>query len=190
MTSNESRADQVRSDTLRWLERAVIGLNLCPFAKSVYVKNQVHLRVSEATVQDELLQVLADELNALAASEPQERDTTMLVFSEGLADFLDYNDFLGLADNLLVDLGFDGVLQIASLHPQYQFAGTTVDDVTNHTNQSPYPTLHLLREESIDRAVEAFPEAESIYERNMELMRRLGEAGWRELDVGAHGGGV
>ncbi len=177
--------DSVRSDTRNWLERAVIGLNLCPFAKSVHVKGQVHYAVSEARYADELLADLVTELKALAASDAATRDTTLLIAPYCLDDFLDFNDFLGQADKALARLGLDGVLQIASLHPRYQFAGTEEDDVTNFTNRSPYPTLHLLREISIDRAVAAFPNAEAIFEVNMATMERLGAAGWAELKVGA-----
>jgi hypothetical protein len=176
--------DIVINDTRRWLERAVIGLNLCPFAKSVHVKGQVHYAVSGATTPNELLQDLKFELNQLLALDAAVRDTTLLIAPDCLQDFLDFNDFLGLADDALVDLELDGVLQIASLHPAYQFAGTLEDDVTNFTNRSPYPTLHLLREESIDRAVAAFPHAEAIFELNMKTMERLGREGWTALDVG------
>jgi len=174
----------VIDDTRVWLERAVIGLNLCPFAKSVHVKGQIHYVVSAATAAEHLLQELIAELTALAESDPTERDTTLLIAPECLADFLDFNDFLALADQALVDLDLDGVLQIANLHPDYQFAGTRADDITNYTNRAPYPTLHLLREDSIDRAVDAFPEAETIFEKNMETMVRLGAEGWDALKVG------
>jgi hypothetical protein len=174
----------VVDDTRVWLERAVIGLNLCPFAKSVHVKGQIHYVVSAARTAEELLQDLVAELNALAEHDASERDTTLLIAPECLADFLDFNDFLALADQALVDLDLDGVLQIANLHPDYQFAGTRADDITNYTNRSPYPTLHLLREDSIDRAVDAFPEAETIFEKNMETMVRLGTEGWDALNVG------
>jgi hypothetical protein len=174
----------VEHDMRAWLERAVIGLNLCPFAKSVHVKGQVHYAVSRAQSAPELLQDLLAELQSLQATDPSVRDTTLLMAPDCLAEFLDFNDFLGEADQALVDLELDGILQIASLHPDFQFAGTRPDDVTNFTNRSPYPTLHLLREESIDRAVQAFPEAEAIFERNMETMERLGVAGWTALRVG------
>jgi hypothetical protein len=177
-------SEPVVADTRRWLERAVIGLNLCPFAKSVHVKGQVHYVVSQANNPKDLLVDLIHELNGLVALDPTIRDTTLLIAPDCLNDFLDFNDFLAEADQALVDLELDGVLQIASLHPQYQFAGTTVDDVTNYTNRSPYPTLHLLREDSIDRAVAAFPDAESIYEVNMRTMERLGPEGWAALGVG------
>jgi hypothetical protein len=177
-------AAQVVQDTQRWLERAVIGLNLCPFAKSVHVKGQVHYAVSQANNPKDLLADLIYELNELVALDPIARDTTLLIAPDCLTDFLDFNDFLAEADQALVDLDLDGVLQIASLHPQYQFAGTAVDDITNFTNRSPYPTLHLLREDSIDRAVAAFPDAESIYEVNMRTMERLGPEGWAALGVG------
>ena len=177
-------APLVEQDTRVWLERAVIGLNLCPFAKGVHVKGQIHYAVSRAQTPQALLQDLIFELKELVAIDPSARDTTLLIAPDCLADFLDFNDFLATADQALVDLELDGVLQIASLHPQFQFAGTTPDDITNFTNRSPYPTLHLLREDSIDRAVDAFPEAESIFERNMETMERLGSAGWAALAVG------
>lgn len=171
-------------DTRVWLERAVIGLNLCPFAKSVHVKGQVHYAVSRAQTAAALLEDLVGELKALVASDPSARDTTLFIAPDCLSDFLDFNDFLGQADQALVDLELDGVLQIASLHPAYQFAGTHEDDITNFTNRSPYPTLHLLREDSIDRAVQAFPQAESIFEHNMQTMERLGPKGWAALGVG------
>lgn len=180
-----NRPKQVVDDTLAWLERAVIGLNLCPFAKSVHVKGQVHYAVSNATDTTSLLDDLIFELKSLAELDERARDTTLLIVPCCLSDFLDFNDFLAQADQALVDLELDGVLQIASLHPRYQFAGTTQDDITNFTNRSPYPTLHLLREASIDRAVDAFPEPESIFEVNMQTMKRLGAPGWAALNVGA-----
>lgn len=175
---------QVVQDMQRWLERAVIGLNLCPFAKAVHVKGQVHYVVSPATEPQALLQDLRRELLALAESDPAQRDTTLLMLPHCLHDFLDFNDFLAQADRVLADLDLEGVLQIASFHPQFQFAGTTVDDITNFTNRAPYATLHLLRESSIDQAVAAFPEAETIYEKNMQTLEKLGAEGWSALDVG------
>lgn len=176
--------DLVIADTQAWLERAVIGLNLCPFAKSVHVKGQVHYAVSRATAAPELLEGLRAELKALVALDAKLRDTTLLIAPDFLQDFLDFNDFLAQADRVLADLDLDGVLQIASLHPDYQFAGTSADDITNYTNRSPYPTLHLLREDSIDRAVAAFPDPESIFEVNMKTMEQLGAQGWAALKVG------
>ncbi len=171
-------------DTRRWLERAVIGLNLCPFAKSVHVKGQVHYAVSAARSAQELLDDLVLELKAMLAEDASVRDTTLLIAPDCLADFLDFNDFLEQADQALADLDLDGVLQIAALHPLFQFAGTDIDDITNFTNRSPYPTLHLLREESVDRAVAAFPDAESIFEKNMQTLEALGPEGWAALGVG------
>ena len=173
-------------DMVRWLERAVIGLNLCPFAKGVHAKGQIHYVVSAATGAEALAQDLRRELADLAAAPAEVRDTTLLMAPDCLQDFLEFNDFLGVAEDVLEELDLDGTLQIASFHPQFQFAGTDVDDVTNCTNRAPYPTLHLLREESIDRAVEVFPEAQEIFERNIELLERLGAAGWADLDVGPH----
>lgn len=175
---------QVVQAMRRWLERAVIGLNLCPFAKLVHVKGQVHYVVSHAAEPQPLLQDLRRELLALAESDPAQRDTTLLMLPYCLSDFLDFNDFLDEADQLLEALALDGILQIASFHPQFQFAGTVADDITNFTNRAPYPTLHLLRESSIDQAVAAFPEAETIFEKNMQTLEQLGPEGWAALDVG------
>ncbi|MFT3812420.1 MAG: DUF1415 domain-containing protein [Acidovorax sp.] len=176
--------DVVIADTVRWLERAVIGLNLCPFAKAVHTKGQIHYVVSEATDARGLLEDLHRELEALAEANPEKRDTTLIIAPQCLQDFLDFNDFLELADELVETLDLGGILQVASFHPQFQFADTDADDITNATNRAPYPTLHLLREDSIDRAVEAFPEAETIYERNMQVLEDLGAEGWKKLDVG------
>ena len=176
--------DTVIADTVRWMERAVIGLNLCPFAKAVHSKGQIHYVVSEATDARDLLQALHQELEALAEANPEKRDTTLLIAPQCLEDFLDFNDFLELADNLIDALDLGGILQVASFHPRFQFADTVPGDITNATNRAPYPTLHLLREESIDRAVEAFPEAETIYERNMQVLQDLSADGWQALDVG------
>jgi Uncharacterized protein conserved in bacteria len=178
------RADLIMKDMVRWLERAVIGLNLCPFAKGVHAKGQIHYVVSAATDAEALAQDLRRELADLAAAPAEVRDTTLLMAPDCLQDFLEFNDFLGVAEDVLEELDLDGTLQIASFHPQFQFAGTDAGDVTNCTNRAPYPTLHLLREDSIDRAVQAYPEAEAIYERNMEVLEQLGMPGWQALDVG------
>ena len=167
--------------TRRWLERAVIGLNLCPFAKAVHVRGQIRWVLSDATTPEALLETLGEELLWLRDASAEEVDTTLLIHPQVLTDFLDYNDFLENADALVESLGLDGVLQVASFHPDYQFAGSAPDDVENFTNRSPYPTLHLLREDSVSRAVEAFPDAEVIVERNVETLRKLGVDGWRDL---------
>lgn len=164
-----------------WLERAVIGLNLCPFAKAVHLKGQIRWVESTARDADALLQDLVRELRHLADADPEAVDTTLLVHPQVLKDFADYNDFLDLADAALQALGLDGTLQVASFHPQYRFDGTDEDDVEKCSNRSPHPTLHLLREASIERAVAAFPDAEAIWGRNVETLRRLGPEGWRAL---------
>lgn len=174
---------RVIDDMRLWLERAVIGLNLCPFAKAVHVKGQVHYAVSGARSPGALLEHLDRELTELVAREPAERDTTLLIAPQALPDFLDFNDFLGRVERLVARRGLEGAIQVASFHPRYQFADTEADDITNFTNRAPYPTLHLLRESSIDRAVQAFPQAEAIFEANMETMRRLGPAGWQALGL-------
>jgi len=176
-------SEQVITDTKHWLERAVIGLNLCPFAKAVYIKNQIRFVVSDAQTTADLQADLIAELDFLHHADPALVDTTLLIHPRVLSDFLDYNDFMDEADAILRARDLEGELQIASFHPDYQFAGTDADDITNYTNRSPYPTLHLLREDSIDRAVEAFPEASDIFEKNMQTMEDLGHAGWKNLGL-------
>jgi hypothetical protein len=174
-------AAEIVAATQVWLERAVIGLNLCPFAKAVHVKKQIRYAVTAAQTADELLAELEHELQLLAGTDPKLLDTTLLIHPQAMVDFLDFHFFLAEADALIRKLGFDGVFQIASLHPQYEFAGSEPDEIENFTNRSPYPTLHLLREASIDRAVAAFPDAADIFEKNIETLNRLGHEGWRRL---------
>jgi hypothetical protein len=176
----------VLDDTRRWLERAVIGLNLCPFAKAVHVKGQVHYAASEAQDAQGVLDDFTRELDALVALPARERDTTLLVIPRGMEDFLAFNDVVARAERIVRKRKLEGVIQVASFHPHFVFAGEPEDDVTNYTNRAPHPTLHLLREESMDRAVAAFPDAAAIYETNMETLRRLGPEGWAALDVGPH----
>ncbi|MCL5061448.1 MAG: DUF1415 domain-containing protein [Candidatus Thermoplasmatota archaeon] len=164
-----------------WIEKAVIGLNLCPFAKAVTVKNQVRYVVSRAPHLDGLLEDLDRELDFLAAADSEAVDTTLLVHPALLPDFLDFNDFMQLAEAAVDEHGLEGVIQIASFHPAFQFEGTAPGDMGNYTNRAPFPTLHLLREAGIERAVAAFPEAETIYERNIETLQKLGIEGWQAL---------
>jgi hypothetical protein len=174
-------SQQAVAETRAWVERIVIGLNLCPFAKAVQVKGQVRYVATGAEDPDALLGALCDELSALAAADPGVIDTTLLIHPRVLADFDDYNDFLDAADAAVRSLGLDGVLQLASFHPDYRFAGTEPDDVTNATNRSPFPMLHLLREQSIERAVAAFAQPEAIYEENMRTLEALGAEGFAAL---------
>ena len=172
---------QVEAGVRRWLERAVIGLNLCPFAKAVYVRYQVRIVASDASTARALLEELGEEMALLRDTPAEQIDTTLLVHPQVLGDFLDYNDFLDDADALVEAMDLDGVLQVASFHPQYQFAGTEPGDVENLTNRAPYPILHLLREASVDRAVAAYAEPEAIIERNVATVRALGHQGWNNL---------
>lgn len=181
-------AEQAEVDTRHWLQRAVIGLNLCPFAKAVDARAQIHYATWLEPTESGLMDALLSEAKELAALAPSARDTTLLIAPNTLADFLDFNDFTQRAERRLARAGFEGVFQLASFHPRFQFAGSEPDDIANATNRAPYPTLHLLREESVDRAVEAFPEAEAIFERNIATLEALGEAGWKALDVGPGGG--
>jgi hypothetical protein len=178
-------SDEIIATTRKWLERAVIGLNLCPFAKSVHVKGQVRYVVSAAQNEDALLDDLERELKFLAEAAPAEVDTTLLITPEVLTDFDDFASFLDLVEVVLRTQGLSGTLQVASFHPDYVFADAEPDDIANYTNRAPYPTLHLIREASLARATAAFPDAADIYERNIETLNELGLEGWRALDVDA-----
>jgi hypothetical protein len=173
--------DQVIAATRQWLERAVIGLQLCPFAAAPHLNNRVRYCVSAQRSGAGLLDELSDELRALHDADPLTCETTLLIHPQALTDFLEYNDFLDACDGAVEQLGFDGELQVASFHPRYQFAGTGAQDIENYTNRSPYPMLHLLREASVARAVASFPHIDSIGARNEETLRRLGHEGWRQL---------
>lgn len=169
------------AETRKWLEQIVIGLNLCPFAKAVYVKDQVRFVLSDATTPEALVEELAEELILLRDTPAEQIDTTLIVHPDVLTDFLEYNDFLDNADAAIEALDLQGILQVASFHPQYQFAGVAPDDVSNYTNRAPYPTLHLLREDSVERAVAAFPDPDVIVERDIETLDKLGIEGWTRL---------
>jgi hypothetical protein len=174
-------SETIIAATQLWLEKAVIGLNLCPFAKAVHVKNQIRYVVSAATTPEALLEELMDELRTLQDADPDKIDTTLLIHPYVLTDFLDFNDFLDTVDIAVAEPEFNDQFQVASLHPQYQFAGTAPDDIENYTNRSPYPMLHLLREDSVDRAVAAFPDADKIVDNNVETLKTLGIEGWKRL---------
>ena len=175
--------DEVLNQTRHWLEKAVIGLNLCPFAKAVYVKNQVRLVVSQARHADDLLEELDRELDLLVNTPAGEIDTTLLIHPTLFDDFLDFNDFMEIAEGVLDEHGLEGVVQLASFHPRFQFDGTELDDIGNYTNRAPFAMIHLLREESIEWAVQSFPHAEAIYEENIRTLEKLGPAGWQALGL-------
>lgn len=182
MTQN-TPPNRIVEQTKEWLEKAVIGLNLCPFAKPVYTQNLIRYEVSSAKTGGELLSALGSELSLLARTPATEIETTLLIHPEVLNDFLDYNDFLSLAESLLVEMKLEGVIQIASFHPQFQFAGTEINDITNFTNRSPYPSLHLLQEESVSRAVDSSVDVDSIPDKNIQTMNLLGHDGWKILKI-------
>lgn len=167
--------------TRHWLQRVVIGLNLCPFAKAVLVKEQIRFVLSDATDAEALLADLVAELSYLRDTPADQVDTTLLIHPHALTDFLDYNDFLDVADAAITALDLDGEIQIASFHPDYRFADSAEDAIENYSNRSPFPMLHLLREASVERAVAAFPNADAIVERNMATLRELGVEGWKRL---------
>lgn len=161
--------------TVAWLEQIVIGLNLCPFANAVHVRNRIRFVVSPARKSDALLDDLKRELELLVVADPQQMESTLLIHPHVLNDFFEYNDFLAVCDLALAELELEGIVQVASFHPQYQFAGTKCDDVTNFTNRSPYPILHLLREESVSQAVDTFPDVAGIFQKNMATLRKIGK---------------
>ena len=175
--------EQVLIQTRHWLEKAVIGLNLCPFAKAVYVKNQVRLVVSHARHADDLLEELDRELDLLIATPAEEIDTTLLIHATLFEDFLDFNDFLEVAEGVVDEHELEGVVQLASFHPQFQFDGTDPNDISNYTNRAPFAMLHLLREQSVERAVAAFPQADAIFKQNIATLEKLGLAGWQALGL-------
>jgi len=170
-------------DTQKWLMEAVIGLNLCPFAKAVVVKDRVRYRVCLSSVTQDVLQMLGEELQFLATADASVVETTLLIAPYALPDFLDFNEFLGECDALLDSLGLVGELQVADFHPGYLFAGEPLDAMGHCTNRAPYPTWHLLRESSLDEAVAVFPDAALIFERNIATLKTLGAKGWADLGV-------
>jgi uncharacterized protein len=191
MTNNNDRVptppatmqtdEQVIAATVTWLKKAVIGLGLCPFAASVHLRDQIRYRVSTQTSIVGLVEDLVEELQQLHSADPQRCETSLLIHPYVLHDFLDYNDFLNTVDDVLQSLGYEGELQVASFHPQYQFSGSEPDDIENYTNRSPYPMLHLLREASVSHAVATFPGVDEIAEKNQATLRRLGKTGWQQL---------
>lgn len=181
MNSELTTNEVIIATTRTWLEKAVIGLNLCPFAKAVHVKNRIRFVVSNAQSTDALLDTLNDELQFLRDTDAEVVETSLLIHPFVLNDFIDYNNFLDIADAAIQASGLSGEIQIASFHPDYQFADTSPGDIENFSNRSPYPTLHLLREDSIARAVAAFPDAADIYGNNITTLRGLGPEGWGRL---------
>ena len=181
MTTPDSAT--VTDHTRQWLEKAVIGLNLCPFAKAPHVKNLVRISVSQARHLDGFLEDLDRELQLLGDTPADELETTLLVHPTLFPDFDTFNQMLDIADAAVVDNGLEGIVQIAPFHPDFQFEGTDSDDIGNYTNRSPYPTLHLIREDSIAKAAQAFPDASAIFERNIALLEKMGHEGWDKLDI-------
>jgi hypothetical protein len=180
-TPTPGNHSEIIAEVESWLERAVIGLNLCPFARAVHVRGQIRTIVTTATEPEQLVETLTVELDYLHQCDPQETDTTLIIHPWVLEDFSDYNEFLDIADVVLEGMGLEGEIQIASFHPDYQFSGTRRDDISNYTNRAPFPILHLLREESIDRAVASVPDTEAIYKRNIATLKKLGKQGWENL---------
>jgi hypothetical protein len=181
MTTPDSAT--VTDHTRQWLEKAVIGLNLCPFAKAPHVKNLVRISVSQARHLDGFLEDLDRELQLLGDTPADELETTLLVHPTLFPNFDTFNQMLDIADAAVVDNGLEGIVQIAPFHPDFQFEGTNSDDIGNYTNRSPYPTLHLIREDSIAKAAQAFPDASAIFERNIALLEKMGHEGWDKLDI-------
>jgi len=173
--------DRVIGVTRDWLTKVVIGLGLCPFAAGVHALGRIRYRVSARRSTSGLVEDLAEELTHLHAVDPALCETSLLIHPHVLNDFGDYNQFLDEADATVAALGLAGELQIASFHPAYRFAGADPDAVENYSNRSPYPTLHLLREASVTRAIATFPGVYEIGDKNRATLRALGDAGWRAL---------
>jgi uncharacterized protein len=164
----ELSAADVERQTQEWIHAVVIGLNFCPFAHGPVAKGRLRLVVSEANGDvDVLAQCLADELAFLSKASEDAVETTLIVAPRTLEHFADFNDFLGVADAIVRGLGYEGVFQIASFHPNYQFEGTRSTDVSNFTNRSPFPTLHILRESSVSRALVSMPDTQKIIDDNL-----------------------
>lgn len=180
--SPQWRAEVVAA-TLDWLEKAVIGLGLCPFARPVHAQQRIRFAVTTARDIDRLADVLQTELETLVEADPEAIETTLLIHPLALDDFLAFNDFLDIADEIVEEMELAGIVQVASFHPRYQFEGTAPDDIGNYTNRSPYPMLHLLREESVERAIAAHPDTERIFQTNIETLQRLGHDGWARLGL-------
>jgi uncharacterized protein len=167
--------------TRRWISDVVIGLNLCPFARRVFQAGKIRFLVSEASNEEKLLEDLGAELQNLVQSSITEIETTLIIHPHVFGNFLDFNDFLATGDKLISKLGVRGIIQIASFHPEYQFEGTRPDDVENYTNRSPFPMLHLLREESITAIAGDDDELLEIPRRNIKLLKSLGREKLREM---------
>ncbi len=175
--------DVVIANTKAWLEKAVIGLNLCPFAKAVYIKNQIRITVSHAKHLDAFLEDIDREFDYLKNCEQAETETSLLVHASLFDDFFIFNDMLDIVDDMIVEHGVEGVWQIAPFHPRFQFEGTDENDIGNYTNRSPYPTLHFIREDGIADAMKNFPDAATIFERNIEKLQAMGHEGWDALGL-------
>lgn len=171
--------------TRRWIADMVIGLNLCPFARRVFGGGLIRYTFTPLADADSLREVLRAELQRLAATPIEEVETAFVIHPFALTDFLDYNDFVASADDLIEELGLRGEIQIATFHPEYRFAKTRADDVANYTNRSPFPMLHLLREDSITAVNDDPEKLEEIPRRNIETLRRLGLKKVREM-LGDH----
>ena len=166
--------EQIIADVEQWLDEVVIGLDLCPFAARPRREKRVRIAVSHATEDEALLNDLQAELERLSDTPAAELETTLLAIPNMLEDFADYNDFLDAVDLWVEQFGWEGDLQVASFHPQYQFADTEADDPGNLTNRSPWPLLHIIREESLEKAIEHYPDVDAIPERNIARMKALG----------------
>ncbi|PIT39597.1 DUF1415 domain-containing protein [Snodgrassella alvi] len=183
MSANDYSDDDISTICQQWLERAVIGLNLCPFARRPYQLHRLRFSISHARHTDAFLDLLENELRLLLQTPATEIETTLVIEPKLFADFEVFLDVVALAEQVLEDIDATGTIQIAPFHPNFQFADEPAEDITNYTNRSPYPILHLIRESSIDQAVAAFPDAGSIYERNKTLLRTMGTEGWSSLGI-------
>lgn len=169
------------AETRRWLERFVIGLGLCPFAAAPYRLNRIAYSVCAETTLEQIYTAFLGTLEALVSADPQEQETALLILDRGLSNFDEYLDALAVLEQAVEEAGLQGVIQLASFHPDYRFEETGDDDPANFTNRSPFPMFHLIREDGLAAALESYPEPESIPRRNIRCLRELGIDGIRDL---------
>lgn len=171
--------EQVISHTKKWITDVVIGCNFCPFAAREVKRNSIRYHVETSSNLNTVLSSLMEECQRL--DEDPGIATTLIIYPENFTDFEDYLELLGIAEALLAKEGYEGIYQLASFHPEYQFGGTDKEDASNYTNRSPYPMLHLLREEDVEKAIAGFPDPDSIPEKNIAFTKKMGREYMQQL---------
>ncbi|MGC9402043.1 DUF1415 domain-containing protein [Vibrio genomosp. F10] len=167
--------------TQQWLEDVIVGLNLCPFAHKPNKNKQIKIAVTDATTEEALLECILEEFQILDSKDAKELETTLVVIPDMLQDFMDYNFFLDWVDGLIKQQDYEGIYQVATFHPDYYFHGTQPDDTENLTNRSPYPTIHLIREESMEKVLKHYPDPEAIPDNNIARVESLSQEEKQQL---------